>query len=224
VHRRQAIAALVGLSGALAVVPQARSQPATPRRIGALATVRSTDPEIRSRVAVLEDELARLGWKKGSNLLIEYRFAEGDESRLVQLAKEILELEPELVVGFTESAAAAFRQLTLSVPIVFAQVPDPVAAGFVTNLARPEGNITGLTNFDHAIGAKWLQALKECAPKVNRVAIVFDPANPAWRAYIRAMEVGARSIAVRFHLSPPVPRRTWRWESPPSRVRLTVHW
>ena len=193
--RRQAIFALGCLS--LIAVP-AWSQRAKQARIGVLVSVRSADPEIQSRVAVFEGELAKIGWKKGSNLLIDYRFAEGDASRLVPLGKQLLDLQPDLVVAFAESAAATFRQLTLSLPIIFVQVPDPVAAGFVTNLARPEGNITGFTNMDAPVGAKWLQAIKECAPKVNRVAIVFDPINPAWRAYVRAIELAARNSGLKL--------------------------
>lgn len=193
--RRRATCVLVCLGGALVVAP-ARSQQARPRRIGALSFARSTDPEVKSRTATFEDALAKLGWRKGTNLLIDYRFAEGDESRLVPLAKQALELQPELVLAFSEAPAAAFRQVTLSLPIVFVQVADPIAAGFVTNLARPEGNITGFTHMDGAIGAKWLQALKECAPKGNRIAIVFDPTNPAWRGYVRSIEAAARNFGV----------------------------
>jgi putative tryptophan/tyrosine transport system substrate-binding protein len=94
------------------------------------------------------------------------------------------------------SAATALRQLTLSIPIVFVQVPDPVAAGFVTNLARPDGNITGFTNFEFSIGGKWLQIIKECVPKVSRAAIIFDPGNPSWTAYMRAIEAAAPNVGV----------------------------
>jgi putative ABC transport system substrate-binding protein len=95
-------------------------------------------------------------------------------------------------------AANALRQQTLSIPIVFVQVVDPVSAGFVTNLARPEGNITGFTNFEFSVGGKWLQLLKECAPSVDRIAVVFDPANPTWAAYLRTIEAAAPSFGVRL--------------------------
>jgi putative tryptophan/tyrosine transport system substrate-binding protein len=95
-------------------------------------------------------------------------------------------------------AATALRQQTLSIPIVFVQVVDPVSAGFVTNLARPEGNITGFTNFEFTVGGKWLQLLKECAPSVDRIAVVFDPANPTWAAYLRTIEAAAPSFGVRL--------------------------
>ena len=105
-----------------------------------------------------------------------------------------------MIVAAGTFAATALRQQTLSIPIVFVQVPDPVAAGFVTNLARPEGNITGFTNFEFSIGGKWLEVIKECAPGVSRVALVFDPANPSWAAYVRTIEAAAPSFNV--HLTP----------------------
>jgi putative ABC transport system substrate-binding protein len=102
------------------------------------------------------------------------------------LATELIELRPDVVLAAGALAATALRQQTLSVPIVFTHVVDPVSAGFVTNLARPEGNITGFTNFEFTVGGKWLQLLKDCAPSVDRIAVVFDPANPTWGAYVSA--------------------------------------
>src|SRR5262249_25646706 len=92
----------------------------------------------------------------------------------------------------------ALRQQTLSIPIVFVQVADPVSAGFVTNLARPEGNITGFTGFEFSIGGMWLQLLKECVPGVDRIAVVFDPDNPGWGQYLRTIEAAAPKFAVRL--------------------------
>jgi len=175
--RRRAILALASCSGALAVAP-ALSQQAKARRIGLLSPLGQGDPQTQSRLAAFEDELRRLGWRKGTDVALDYRFADGNATRVGLLAKELLDLQPDVVVALGGSSATAFRQQTLSVPIVFVQVADPIAAGFVTNLARPEGNITGFTNFDSSIGGKWLQAIRECAPKVNRVALVFDPTNP----------------------------------------------
>jgi putative ABC transport system substrate-binding protein len=98
-----------------------------------------------------------------------------------------------VVLASVALAATALRQQTLSMPIVFVHVVDPVSAGFVTNLARPEGNITGFTNFEFSVGGKWLQLLKECAPSVDRIAVVFDPANPTWAAYLRPAQNAHRS-------------------------------
>jgi putative tryptophan/tyrosine transport system substrate-binding protein len=168
------------------------------RRIGVQTSTARADPETRSQIAALVARLQELGWKDGSNLHIDYRYGEGDSTRAPQLAREMLALRPEVIVAATTPAATALRQLTLSIPIVFVQVPDPVAAGFVTNLARPDGNITGFTNFEFSIGGKWLQAIKECAPKVSRVAVIFDAANPSWTAYLRAIEASAPNFGVQL--------------------------
>ena len=151
-------------------------------------------------VAAFRKGLEEFGWTDGRNIRIDYRFGGGDATLMPKLAKELVELRPDMIVAATTTAATAVRQLTLSIPIVFVQVPDPVAAGFVTNLARPDGNITGFTNFEFSIGGRWLQVIKECAPGVSRVAVVFDPANPAWAAYMRTIETAAPSFNV--HLTP----------------------
>jgi len=142
--------------------------------------------------------LEELGWVNGRNLRIDTRFGDADATRLSMLATELVELGPHVILASGGPAASALRQHTLSIPIVFVQVADPVSAGFVTNLARPEGNITGFTNFEFSVGGKWLQLLKECAPSIDRIAVVFDPANPTWAAFLRAIEAAAPSFGLRL--------------------------
>jgi len=187
-------------AGAFVAMPfsAAAQQAEKVRRIGVLAGNAKTDREVQSRLSAFVQRLSELGWKDGSNLRIDYRFGEGDATRLAPLARELLDLRPDVVVAHGTSVATAFRQQTLSIPIVFVQVADPVAAGIVTNLARPEGNITGFTNFEFSIGGKWLEALKECAPKASRVLVVFDPRNPSWTAYMRAIEASAPKFGVQL--------------------------
>lgn len=197
-NRRRAILALTAWSCTLVLACPARSQQARMRRVGLLTPLAKNDPQTQSRIAAFEQELARLGWKTGADITLEYRFADSNASRIGALAKELLDQQPDVLVAFGTSPATAFRQQTLSVPIVFVQVVDPVAAGFVTNLARPEGNITGFTHLDSTIGGKWLQALRECAPKVTRVALVFDPSNPAWTAYVRSVEAAAKNYTTKL--------------------------
>jgi putative ABC transport system substrate-binding protein len=168
------------------------------RRIGYVTGNAESDPEPQLWVAAFRKGLEELGWTDGRNVRIDYRFGGGDATLVPKLAKELIELRPEVIVAATTPAATAVRQQTLSIPIVFVQVPDPVAAGFVTNLARPEGNITGFTNFEFSIGGRWLQALKECAPGVNRAAVVFDPATPSWAAYLRTIEAAAPSFSMQL--------------------------
>ena len=198
--RRREFITLIG--GAAVVWPfTARAQqPDQLRRIGFVSSNAGTDPEEQLLVAAFRKGLEELGWTDGRNVRIDYRYSRGDALLMPKLAKESVELRPEVIVAAGTVAATAVRQQTLSIPIVFAQVPDPVAAGFVTNIARPEGNITGFTNFEFSIGGKWLEVIKECAPGVSRVALVFDPANPSWAAYVRTIEAAAPSFSV--HLTP----------------------
>jgi len=168
------------------------------RRVGFLISTEETDQEARNWITAFQRRFAELGWTDGHNVRIEYRFGGGDATRMPQLAKELLELRPDAVLAATSSAATAMRQQTLSIPIVFVQVADPVSAGFVTNLARPEGNITGITNFEFSIGEKWLQLMKECAPAVSSVAVIFDPANPTWAPYLRTLEAAAPTFGIQL--------------------------
>ena len=196
IRRRQ----LLLTAGSLLIAPFATiaQQAAKLRRIGVLTVNGKADSEVRSQMAAFVKGLQELGWKEGNNLHIDYRYGENDSSRMFQLAKELLALRPDVIFAATNPAAVAARQQTLSIPIVFAQVPDPIATGFVTNLARPNGNITGFTNFEFSIGEKWLQVIKECAPKTKNVAVVFDPTNSSWTAYLRPIEAAAPRFGVQL--------------------------
>jgi len=196
VKRREFIT-LLGGTGVWPLAARAQ-QPDRVRRVGFLISTAETDQEARAWITAFERRLAELGWADGRNVRIEYRFGEGDATRMPQLAKELLELRPDAVLAATFSAATAMRQQTLSIPIVFVMVADAVSAGFVTNLARPEGNITGITNFEFSIGGKWLQVIKECAPAVNSVAVIFDPANPTWAPYLRTVEAAAPTFGMQL--------------------------
>jgi len=169
------------------------------RRVGYLSPVAESDPENQSWVREFTQRLHELGWTVGRNVRINFRFGNAvDPMRISMLATELIEDPSDVVVASGLAAAVALRQQTLSIPIVFVQVADPVSAGFVTNLARPEGNITGFTNFEFSVGGKWLQLLKECAPAISRIAVVFDPANPSWAAYLRTIEAAAPSFGVQL--------------------------
>ena len=169
------------------------------RRIGYLSPVAESDPENQSWVREFTQRLHELGWTGGRNVRVDFRFGNAvDPMRISMLATELVEDHPDVIIASGLAAAVALRQQTLSIPIVFAQVADPVSAGFVTNLARPEGNITGFTNFEFSVGGKWLQLLKECAPTISRIAVVFDPANPSWAAYLRTIEAAAPSFGVQL--------------------------
>ena len=190
---------ILGLGGAAAWPLATRAQqPERMRRIGFLSALSETDTQAQAWAKLFLQRLQELGWVDEYNVRIDLRFGDADAARLSTLATELVDYSPDVIFAIGGPAAAAVRQQTLSIPTVFVQVVDPVSSGFVTNLARPEGNITGFTNFEFSVGGKWLQLLKECATNIDRVAVVFDPANATWAAYLRTIEAAAPSFGLRL--------------------------
>src|SRR6516165_3134099 len=196
-RRRDFIKAIAGLAAARPIVARAQ-QDDRKRRIGFLSVAAESDPEVQVWIKELTQRLQELGWTSGRNVRIDFRFGGTDPTHNSMLATELVEGHPDVIIASGLAPAVALRQQTLSIPIVFVQVADPVSAGFVTNLARPEGNITGFTNFEFSVGGKWLQLLKEYAPATSRIAAVFDPANPSWAAYLRTIESAAPMFGVQL--------------------------
>ena len=165
--RREFIAGL----GAAAAWPMAvrAQQGERVRRIGVLASLFVNDPEVRALLRAFQDELHRLGWEQGRNLRIEYRLSGSDLDRLRTDAAELVAMDPDVLVAVAVPALVALSRATRSLPIVFNQVSDPVKLGFVASLARPGGNVTGFANFEHPIGGKWLDLLKDIAPGRSQV-------------------------------------------------------
>jgi putative tryptophan/tyrosine transport system substrate-binding protein len=184
------------LGGAAAWPLDAHAQMKQMRRIGVLMGLVAGDPEAQSRVVAFENGLRELGWVKGRNLSIEYRWA-GDGSMLRDHAAELLAMRPDLILANSTPVTVALREQSPAVPIVFTQVVDPVGQGLVPNLANPGGNVTGFTSFEFSIGTKWLEALKQTAPRVTRLALVFNPRSaPFADLFIRPVEVAAPSFSV----------------------------
>ena len=152
--RRRTFIAALGSATAWPVVAWAQ-QPGRMRRIGVLTVVTESDPEARSSITAFATRLRELGWMAGENVRIDYRWGGYDVTRMTLLAKELIELKPDVLLAATYASAVALRQYTLAIPIVFTQVGDPVANGLVSNLARPEGNITGFDSYEFEIGSKW---------------------------------------------------------------------
>jgi putative tryptophan/tyrosine transport system substrate-binding protein len=146
-------------------------QPDRMRRIGVLMGLVANDPEAHSRVVAFENGLRELGWVKERNLSIDYRWA-GDGNVLRDHAAELLAMAPDLILANSTPVTTALREQSRAVPIVFTQVVDPVGQGLVPNLAHPGGNITGFTSFEFSIGTKWLEVLKQTAPRVTRIALL----------------------------------------------------
>ena len=137
-----------------------------------------------------------LGWTEGLNIKIDYRWSAGDPGRARAYAAELVALNPEVIFAAPSSALAPVQRETRTIPVVFAQIADPVGAGFVSSLARPGGNITGFALFEFAIGAKWLELLKQIAPSVTRVAVIYDPATPNATGFLPMIEAAGRSFGV----------------------------
>ena len=185
------------LGGAAAWPLAARAQQAERmRRIGVVMSFAPGDPESQLRIAAFEKGLRDLGWVEGRNLRTEYRWAD-NANALQAHATELASMAPDLILANSTPVMAALKAQTRTLPIVFVQVTDPIGQGFVSNLAHPGGNVTGFTSFEFSIGTKWLEALKEIAPRVKRVAVIFNPETaPFADLFWRPLEAAAPSFAV----------------------------
>jgi putative tryptophan/tyrosine transport system substrate-binding protein len=172
--RRREFLTLLG--GALTSRPiPANAQPAARTRTVGVLMGLADDAEAHGRAMALEQGLERQGWSLGQNLRIEYRYAEGDSARMQALAKELVELKPDCIVGHSTPVVTALKHATRTIPIVFVSVSDPIGSGFVASIARPGGNITGFTILHASIAGKYLSMLKEIVPQLARVALMFNP-------------------------------------------------
>ena len=141
-----------------------------------------------------------MGWTEGREVRIDYRWAAGDQERARTYAAELVTLKPDLIFAAPSAALAALRQ-TGDVPIVFAQVADPLGEGWIASLARPGGNVTGFALYEFAIAAKWVELLKQIAPNVTRVLAIYDPANPEWKNFVPVIETAAPSVGMQASFS-----------------------
>src|SRR6516165_10993111 len=194
--KRRQVLTLLGGAAAWPLAARAQ-QPTGIRHVGVLLNLSENDVEAKRLVTAFRDGLAQLGWADGRNLRIDYRWAGGDVGRIRTFAKELVELSPDIMVGYATPSVAALQQQTRSIPIVFLSVTDPVGQGLVASLAHPGGNITGFAVFEISLGAKWLEALKQIAPDLKRVTTIFNPETaPYYRLYLRAIETAAASGAL----------------------------
>jgi ABC-type uncharacterized transport system substrate-binding protein len=171
--RRQFLTLLGGAAAAWPLAGRAQ-QPERMRRIGVLMNLAVGDPEGEARSAAFLQALQQLGWSDGRNVRIDYRWAAGAADRFHRYAEELLALGPDVILAASTPSVQALQQATRTVPIVFAIVADPVGAGFVDSLARPGGNVTGFTPGEYGTSGKWLELIKELAPRVTRVAVLRD--------------------------------------------------
>jgi putative ABC transport system substrate-binding protein len=174
------------------------------RRVGVLIGLGDSDPEGRRWADTLIRSLQQLGWKEGNNLQIDLRWSGGDVARSEAAAKELVALSPEVIAVSTTPATGAVIATKTRIPIVFIAVSDPVGPGFVTNFARPGGNVTGFMNLEGSIGGKWVELLKEVAPQLSHVAVFYKSttAQPQLAHYRGSIEAAAKSLAVTTELAP----------------------
>jgi putative ABC transport system substrate-binding protein len=192
---RRAFITLLGTAAAWPLAVRAQQGQRT-RRIGVLLPAAADDAVYQTRMAAFLGGLQQLGWADGRNVRIDTRWAAGDADLIRKYAGELVALGPDVVMAFTSGTVPPLQQVTRAIPIVFAIVADPVGAGYVESLARPGGNVTGFTTFEYALAGKWLELLKEIAPRTARVAVLRDSAIAAGPAEFGAIQTVAPSLGV----------------------------
>jgi putative ABC transport system substrate-binding protein len=202
IGKRQFIAGLAGTAVAWPLSARAQ-QPERMRRIGVMIQLAESDQEGQSRLAAFREELQKLGWVVGRNLQIDYRWGTSNDERARVAVAGLLNLAPDVIFANSSVALRAAQQATRTVPIVFTTVIEPVAQGFVASLAHPGGNTTGFSYLESSVGGKWLDLLKEIAPRVSHVAFMFNPQRGPYGADIsRFVEEAAQKLPVRYVAAP----------------------
>jgi putative ABC transport system substrate-binding protein len=193
-RRRKFITLLSGVAVGWAL--EARAQQQEVRRIGVLMNLAEDDPEASTRISTFVQRLTQLGWTKGRNLQIDYRWAAGESERYGKYAGELVALAPDVVLASGNQSVAALRQATRTLPVVFANVIDPVGSGFVSSLARPGGNVTGFSLAEFGASGKLVELLREIAPRVTRAGVLRDPISPASLGNLAAMQSVAPLVGI----------------------------
>ena len=203
-RRRESIILIGGASAAWSFAALAQ-QPKL-FRIGVLMGLAERDQESERWVQAFIEGLSELGWKRDTNLRMDIRWASADPARIQELAKELVDLGPDLILSTTTPPTAAILQLTHTIPVVFSVVSDPLGSGFVESFARPGHNATGFVNFEDSLASKWLELLKLLAPHISRVSLPFNPKTaPQSTYYLKLLEAAAPSFALSLK---PVPVNT----------------
>jgi putative ABC transport system substrate-binding protein len=201
-RRRDFIKGIAGSAVAWPLAAHAQ-QPEQKRLIGVLMPYAESDSAVQSWLAAFRAALAKLGWSEGSNLRIELRWSAADPDKIRTFAKELVDLRPDAIFGVSTPAIGALAHETRTIPIVFAGVTDPIGSGFAANLAHPGGNITGFTVNDPAVGGKWVELLKEIAPRTVRVALLFNPATAVpIQFFMPSIQAAASSFAIEVSAAP----------------------
>ena len=194
-RRRQFISLLGGAAAAWPVAARGQ-QGERARRIGVLMSLAANDPQSRMRLTAFEQHLQQLGWTNDRSVRIDYRWGAAEPELLGRYTAELLALDPDVILATGTHTVTTLQKATRSLPIVFVQVIDPVGVGIVSSLAKPGGNVTGFTQFEYGMSAKWIELLKEIAPNVTRAAILRDPTIPSGIGELAAIQTAAPSFRV----------------------------
>jgi putative ABC transport system substrate-binding protein len=201
--RREFISLVGGAAASWPLTSRAQQAAGPVGLVGVLMAYAESDPAAQSWLAAFRDALMKLGWTEGSNLRIEFRWSAGNADKMKTYAKELVGLRPDVMFGQTTPLIGALARETQTIPIVFMLVSDPIGSGYAASFAHPGGNITGFTGNDPAIGGKWVELLKEIAPRTVRVALLFNPATVApLRFYMPAIQAAASSFGVELSTAP----------------------
>jgi putative tryptophan/tyrosine transport system substrate-binding protein len=197
--RRRDFITLFGGAAALPLAARAQQRERM-RRIGVLTPFAADDAEGHARLTAFAQGLQQLGWTVGQNIHIDYRWGDGKADTMRKYAAELVALAPEVILANSSAAVSPLLQATRTVPIVFTSVTDPVGGGLVASLARPGGNATGLTIYEYSMSGKWLELLKEIAPRVTRAAVLRDPVFASGIGQFGAVQIVAPSLGVELSL------------------------
>src|ERR1700730_16463258 len=202
IGRREFIATLASAAAARPLAARAQ-QPERMRRIVFLHPLAEDDPEVQTRIVAFRQGLETLGWTENRNIQITHRFSGGDFAQMQAYTAELVSSAPDLIVASSTPILAALKQATHTIPIVFSVVNDPVGQGLVASLARPGGNITGFTFIDFPMIGKWMELLKEIAPGVRRMTLMFNPQTaPYYPVFLREFGSAPASLAVELSATP----------------------
>jgi putative tryptophan/tyrosine transport system substrate-binding protein len=196
VRRREVLTLLGGAAVAWPLAARAQ-QADRMRRIGVLMNGTATEARLQSYVAAFVQGLRQLGWNEGQNIRIDVRWNAGDADLARTYAAQLIGLMPDVILASSTTNLTVIQQATSPVPVVFVQVSDPVAQGFVASVAKPGGNLTGFSMYEFSIGGKWVDLLKAAAPGLARVAVMFNPdTSPQSKFFMRSVEAAAPSLGV----------------------------
>jgi putative tryptophan/tyrosine transport system substrate-binding protein len=196
VRRREFVTLLSGVAVGWPLAARAQQSATPTRRIGVLMETEEGNPERTKEFARFRDRLAILGWVEGHTVNVDYRFAAAHGDRFPILAKELVALQPDVILTVSTPVTAAVQRESHTIPIVFLGTSDPIGSGFVSNLARPSGNLTGFVLYEDGIAGKWLGMLKQVAASLKRVALVAGPKTTAYDYFVRAAEAAASSFEI----------------------------